>query len=429
MKTIPPACPVPDVGPKYWRSMDQVADTPEFRQWVEREFPSGASELKDPVSRRNFVKLMSASFLLAGFGLTGCRKPLENIYPFSKMPEGYVHGLAKFYATAMPTRGSAVPLLAKSNDGRPTKLEGNAEHPDSNGSTDRYTQASILDLYDPDRATRFTRDGTNTTRESAVDALKEISRVAQANGGKGLAFLAEQSSSPSRARLQRILTENLPQARWFEYEPVDFSIHQKAATLAFGQSVRPYFNFEAAKKVIVSLDSDFLGSEENLQLNIRGFARGRKTRTSKDTMSRLYAVEALMTLTGANADHRLRMAAGAIPAVAARLAVEIVGTSLGPGVQALAGSPEINESEKWIVECAFDLKLSRGVCLVVAGHRQPLAVLLLANAINGALGYLGTTLTMLPAPEGQTRNHPTTRRRAKQKDGGHSGGAGRQSRL
>ncbi len=155
---------MPDTGPKYWRSLDQLADTPEFRQWAEREFPAGASELTDPVTRRSFVKLMSASFLLAGFGLTGCRKPVENIYPFSKMPEGYVHGVAKFYATAMPTRGTAVPLLAKSNDGRPTKLEGNPEHPDSNGGTDRYTQAAILDLYDPDRAIRFTQNGGNTSR-------------------------------------------------------------------------------------------------------------------------------------------------------------------------------------------------------------------------------------------------------------------------
>ena len=164
MKTIPPPCPEPDTGPKYWRSLDQLADTPEFRQWAEREFPAGASEMSDPVTRRNFVKIMSASFLLAGLGgVSGCRRPVENIYPFSKMPEGYVHGVAKFYATAMPTRGTAIPLLAKSNDGRPTKLEGNAQHPDSNGGTDRYTQASILDLYDPDRATRFAKNGSTMT--------------------------------------------------------------------------------------------------------------------------------------------------------------------------------------------------------------------------------------------------------------------------
>src|SRR6266705_4823304 len=152
-KTIPPPCPEPQpVGaPKYWRSLDQLADTPEFRQWVEREFPSGASELTDPVTRRHFVKIMSASFMLAGLGVSGCRRPEEKILPFGKAPENYIHGAPQFFATAMPIRGSAVPLVVKSNDGRPTKIEGNSLHPDSNGGTDRFAQASILGLYDPDR--------------------------------------------------------------------------------------------------------------------------------------------------------------------------------------------------------------------------------------------------------------------------------------
>src|SRR5262245_357012 len=175
MKTIPPPCPYPDTGPKYWRSLEQVADTPEFRQWVEKEFPAGAADLSDPVNRRSFVKLMSASFLLAGFGLTGCRRPVEKIYPFSRMPENYVHGLAKYFATAMPTRGTAIPLVAKSNDGRPTKLEGNSQHPDSNGGSDRYAQASILNLYDPDRATRCARDGAYAPRDAAVAYLDGLS--------------------------------------------------------------------------------------------------------------------------------------------------------------------------------------------------------------------------------------------------------------
>src|SRR5438034_63652 len=110
-------------GPKYWRSLDELADTPEFRQWVEREFPEGASEWVDPVSRRHFVQIMSASFLLAGLGLSGCRRPEEKIRPFGKQPENYIHGVPEYYATAMPTRGGAVPLLAKSSDGRPTKVE------------------------------------------------------------------------------------------------------------------------------------------------------------------------------------------------------------------------------------------------------------------------------------------------------------------
>src|SRR5579872_3097386 len=323
MKTIPPTCPEPETGPKYWRSLDQLADTPEFRQWAEREFPAGASELFDPVTRRAFVKIMSASFLLAGFGLTGCRRPVENIYPFSKMPEGYVHGLAKFYATAMPTRGSAVSLLAKSHDGRPVKLEGNPQHPDSNGGTDRFTQASILNLYDPDRATRFAKNGNNVTREDALDFLTKVSQGAQANGGKGLSFLAEQSSSPSRARLQKAIAEKLPQARWYEYEPVDFDIHRQAATLAFGKPVVPYFKLDEAKKVIVSLDCDLLGGEEDLHISIRRFAQGRKMEKPADSMSRLYVAEGLMTLTGANADHRLRLPTTAVIQVAALLAGEV----------------------------------------------------------------------------------------------------------
>jgi molybdopterin-containing oxidoreductase family iron-sulfur binding subunit len=122
MKTIPPPCPHPETGPKYWRSLDEVAETPEFQEWLQREFPAGASEFEDGVSRRNFVKIMASSFALAGVGLTGCRRPYENIVPFTRMPEGYVHGNANYYATAMPTRTSAIPLVVKSHEGRPIKI-------------------------------------------------------------------------------------------------------------------------------------------------------------------------------------------------------------------------------------------------------------------------------------------------------------------
>ena len=396
MKTIPPPCPTPEVGPKYWRSLDDLADTPEFRQWVEREFPAGASELTDPVNRRSFVKLMSASFLLAGFGLTGCRRPVENIYPFSKMPEGYVHGVAKFFATAMPTRRSAVPLLAKSNDGRPTKLEGNPQHPDSNGGTDRYTQATILNLYDPDRANRFAHNGSVATAAAAVDDLKKLSETARANGGKGLAFLAEQNNSPSRARLQKLISDRLSQSHWYEYEPVDFDIHRQAATISFGQPVAPSFKLSQAS-VIVSLDSDFLGDEENLLQNIRGFAAGRRTKTASDSMNRLYIVEAMLSITGANADHRLRSPTSQVPAVTAALAVAILGAGqVSDAVQTLAKSCTANPD--WIKNCAADLQANKGKSLILAGSRQPLTVHLLANAINAALGNVGNTVVYLDAP-------------------------------
>ena len=196
MKTIPPPCPEPETGQKYWRSLDQLAETPEFRQWVEREFPAGASEFTDPVSRRHFVKIMSASFALAGFGLSGCRKPEDKILPFGKQPENYIHGVPRYYATAMPTRGSVIPLLVKSHEGRPIKIEGNRDHPDSNGGTDVFAQASILNLYDPDRASRFTQGGNEAPREAALDFLQNLSQQFAGNKGQGLCFLMERSTSP-----------------------------------------------------------------------------------------------------------------------------------------------------------------------------------------------------------------------------------------
>ena len=408
MKTIPPVCPEPETGPKYWRSLDQIADTPEFRQFVEREFPAGASEMTDPVTRRSFVKLMSASFMLAGVGLagSGCRRPVENILPFSKMPEGYVHGLAKYYATAMPVRNGAIPLLAKSTDGRPTKLEGNAEHPEKNGGTDRFTQAAILNLYDPDRAIRITHNSSNATAAAANDALSELSKAYLANGGEGLSFLAEQSSSPSRAALVKELMAKMPKAGWHEFEPVDFDIHRDAATRTFGSSVTPYFNIEKAK-IVVSLDSDFLGNEENLHLNIRKFASGRKTKTNKDGMNRLYSVEGLMTITGANADHRLRIATGLVPVVAAKMAVAIAGLSsqaLDSKVEALASSNTVTGADKWIGECVKDLiAAGPGKTLILAGQRQPLAVHLLANAMNIVLGNVDSTISLLPVETNKSK--------------------------
>src|SRR3954452_1201786 len=228
MKTIPPPCPTPESGRKYWRSLDQLAETPEFRQWAEREFPAGASEWTDPVSRRQFVRIMSASFLLAGMGLgaTGCRRPEQKILPFSKMPENYTHGVAQFYATSMPTRGGAIPLVVKSNDGRPIKIEGNTLHPDSNGGTDRWAQASILNLYDPDRATHFAKGQSVATPEAAFDFLAGLSKEAQGNKGQGLSFVLPQGNSPSRRRLQQMVSEKLPEARWYTDEAIDLDIHR-----------------------------------------------------------------------------------------------------------------------------------------------------------------------------------------------------------
>ncbi len=384
MKTIPPACPEPESGRKYWRSLDEVSDTPEFQEWLQREFPAGASELTDDVSRRHFVKIMSASFMLAGVGIagSGCRRTVEHLEPIAKQPEDYVYGVPRYYATAMPRRVGAIPLVAKSYDGRPIKIEGNAQHPDSNGGTDRWAQASLLNLYDPDRARRFTKKGNNAAPEEALDALAGIAK--SAGDGAGLAFLLERNTSPSRQRLQRLISQKYPQARWYIHEAIDTDIHRRAASMAFGAAVTPQFKYDAAE-VIVSLDCDFIGSEEDAHNNIRGFADGRRVEQPGDSMNRLYVVEALMTLTGANADHRLRLTAGAIGSFAEALAAAVSGGS--------AAAPA-GVDPNWISECAKDLVAHRGKSLVVAGHRQPMAVHLLAHSINAALGNVGQTIAL-----------------------------------
>jgi len=384
-------------GRLYWRSLDELIQTPEFRQWVEREFPEGASELTDPLTRRHFMKIMSASFLLAGVGLAGngCRRPLERLEPFGDMPEHYVHGVPRYYATAMPSHGSAIPLVVKSNDGRPTKIEGNAQHPDSNGGTDRFAQASVLSLYDPDRAARFTHNGQNAPLEGALDFLSQLSRTAQGNGGQGLFFLIEPGNSPSRGRLEKAIRQKLPQARWHAYQPVDLDVHRRAASQAFGQSVKPYYLFDKAD-VVVSLDCDFLGSEEDVQNHIRRFASRRHLEKPEDSLNRLYVVEGLMSATGFSADHRLRIPTSTMLTAAASLASQLQVEGIS-NLQNLARIPEGGAKwmAEWLAGCARDLAANRGKSLVVAGYRQPLAVHLLALAINAALGNIGKTVVFL----------------------------------
>jgi len=375
------SAPAPVTGRRYWRSLDELADTPEFKDWLHREFPAGASEMvEDGSSRRHFLKIMSASFALAGVATlgSGCRRPEEKLEPFGKQPENYTFGEAQYFATAMPTRTGAIPLVVKSYEGRPVKIEGNALFPGSNGSTDRYAQASILDLYDPDRARHFTKLGADgkqavISREEALSFLDELSKKFAANSGEGLAFLAESSTSPSRARLQKIIAQKFPKAQWFTYDAIDSGIHQRAATQAFGQPVKPVFHFDKAK-VILSLDCDFLGGEDDGHNHIRKFAAGRK---AGEDMSRLYSVESLFTLTGASADHRLRVPASLIGGI-----VAAIQATVSQGKVAVPAGVDA----QWIAECAKDLMANRRKAMVVVGQRQPLEVHLLAQAINMSLG-------------------------------------------
>jgi MoCo/4Fe-4S cofactor protein with predicted Tat translocation signal len=372
-------------GPQYWRSLDELSATPGFKEQLAREFPEGASNL-DGVDRRQFVKLMAASFALGGIGLAGCRRPEANILPYGKSVEGVVPGLPLYFATAMPLRKSAIPLLAETHQGRPTKLEGNPSYAPHGGASSLLAQASVLDLYDPDRATAHTRAGAVINSAAVNDLLAKIGADHASTQGAGLAFLAEESSSPTRSRLLAKLKRQFPRAIWTEYEPVQEEAPVAAARAAFGKDVKPLYRFAKAQR-IVSLDADFLNTSGSNLYFAREFAKGRKVLKQDDPMNRLYVAESGFTLTGSMADHRLRLASSHMVALAAALAGKVTGTD---AFASLAAGLDVVPA--WVEECAADLRTHRGASLVVAGAHLPVAAHILAYQINVALGNIGQTV-------------------------------------
>ncbi len=376
-------------GPRYWRSLDDLAQTPAVREQIEREFPAGADNLNG-VDRRKFFKLMAASFALGGMGLAaGCRRPESHILAYGKSVENIIPGLPLYYASAMPLRRHAVPVLAETHQGRPTKLEGNPSYAPFGGATNGIVQASVLDLYDPDRATTATIKGSAATSAQIQDVLAAIGAEARAGQGAGLVFLAESSSSPTRARLVAKLRGELPRALWAEYEPVADEAPAAAAQAAFGRSdVKPIYHFAKAKRIL-ALDADFLTAEAGAIGYARDFAKGRKALTKEAEINRLYAVESTFTVTGAMADHRLRLASSHLLAFAAALAARVTGSTQ---FDKLSQGLEFKDQEKWLAACAADLLEHKGSAVIVAGSHLPAEVHAIVYALNEALAAIGSTL-------------------------------------
>ncbi|HEY3900180.1 MAG TPA: TAT-variant-translocated molybdopterin oxidoreductase [Chthoniobacter sp.] len=382
-------------GKKYWRSLGQLADTPEFRGWLEREFPQGAAEMEGgEVTRRNFLKLMGASTALAGLGLAACRRPEMHLVPFTKGVEWSIPGKPLFYTTARPTRRGYSPLVATTHDGRPTKIEGNPLHAVPKGSTDLFAQSSILDLYDPDRAKKITNAGKVTDEAAFEKALEGM--LKDAGDGSGLAFLLEDDNSPTRQRLMGLIEKKYPKAMWAVYEPLG----EETSDVAYGKDMEVLPQFEKAD-VILSLDCDFLGSEAEVGTT-RAFSARRKVTGPDSKMNRLYVVENRYTITGGISDHRLRVPASQVGAFALALAAQVAekmnDAALGAAVKAIdAGEVKGRGSvprldPDWIKYCVEDLVVSKGASLVLVGERQPAAVQALVAAINAALGNVGKTL-------------------------------------
>ena len=388
-------------GKQYWRTLEELADDPEFEELLHREFPRQApSEWDDSVDRRDFLKLMAASLAFAG--LSGCgRTPEQYIVPYVKQPDGLTLGKPQFYATVMPFGADAIGLLVESHEGRPTKIEGNPDHPSSLGATNVFAQASILNLYDPDRAQTVTKFGEIQTWSLFVDTAQAIAAAMKGLNGAGFRILTGIITSPTLAgQIQSLLTL-FPQAKWHQWEPAVGDGTRDGAKLAFGSYVNTVYRPEKAD-VILSLDSDFLGSGPGHIRYAREFSRRRNLNGPNDTMNRLYVVEPTPSVTGATADHRLPLRACEVESFARALAGKVVDVTVRPTLANPASPPG---SEKFLDVVAKDLLEHHDKCLVVAGEQQPASLHALVHEINAALGNVGTTLYYTQPVEEHPANH------------------------
>jgi molybdopterin-containing oxidoreductase family iron-sulfur binding subunit len=370
------------VSRDYWRSLGQIEQSPEFRTSLEREFTEGASELPEGITRRDMMMLVGASMSLAG--LAACRRPVEEIVPFVTAPEDSVPGVPRYYATTMPFGRSAYGLIVESHEGRPTKLEGNPSHPATLGASSVRIQASVIGLYDPDRSQSVMQQGARKSWNDFVTAWGQVSQAHANDGGAGLAVLSESFSSPTLARLATEFRARYPRATWATYEAVSDENRLAGLKSVVGRDVDVMLRFDRAA-VILALDADPLLTDPEMVRHARGFAEGRRAQA----MNRLYAVEGVYSLTGAMADHRLRLESRRIAPFLAALAARL-GAS---GAASTAGGSVEGIDQRWIDALAKDLQANRGRGLIVAGDRQPAAVHAAVCALNTHLGNTGQTVS------------------------------------
>ena len=394
--------PARDEQPTLWRTSGEHANTAVFNEALGREFPESADRrdgeqniATNGMSRRNFLKLTGASAALAGVGLTACRRPEAYLVPFTRSAEWTIPGKFLYYATTMPTPLGGIPLIATTFEGRPTKMEGNPLHPISNGSTDAFAQASVLDLYDPHRAKAIKRDGKEVKKVVFDAYLAQLRETALRNQGEGLAFVVENAHSPTRNRLRDALMKDFPKMKWVEYEALSRENYNKACDIAFGQGMRPVYHFKKAD-ILVALDSDFLNPvERGVGFASEFYAR----RNPEQQMNRLYVVENHYTLTGGVADHRLRVKASQIGAFTAMLGLQIAKKLSNTSLESLSiaylknhPTADVPKWNEWIEPLVDDLTKAQGKSLVLVGPGQSEAVQLLAFAINSVLGNFGSTM-------------------------------------
>ncbi len=419
------------VGKEYWRSLDELADTSAFKAFYEREFQDGAAEL-DANGRRTFLKIMGASLALAGVGLTSCRTPEEHIAPYAHRPEGVTPGKSRFFATTMEYGGVGHGLLAKSYDGRPIKLEGNPSHPinravytdfdpqvesqkgiDANikhGASTAIEQASLLELYDPDRSKSvMNRTGGKNKKATFAEFEsyfeKDMSQF-KARYGAGLYFLSESTSSPSVLALKKRTLEAFPEARWFDWEALSFDNELLANEISYGKKLRTHLMLRRTN-LIVSFGSDFLNNHPSSIRYAQDFAA---KRDPDHDMTKLVVFESDYSVTGANADARLAVKPSDVTACAAAVALELIklgavinlGSQFIPKLKAVAREYADHE---FIKQTAKELNGNRGISAVVCGQDQPIAAHVIVNAINDGIYNNGEMILYTESPDADRISH------------------------
>ncbi|MCB0272634.1 MAG: TAT-variant-translocated molybdopterin oxidoreductase [Bdellovibrionales bacterium] len=376
--------------PTFWRSFNHLENNQEYQNFLTQEFPQGAEQLSDPVTRRNFMKIMSASAALAG--LTACRMPKETIVPFVHAPEKMIPGTPKYYATVLSIGGLAKGVLVENHDGRPTMIQGNDKHPSSLGAVNEFDQASILSLYDPERLKISSHNGAPQTWSQFETYWREKSATFVKTKGEGLAVITNSNPSITFARLQKDFVSKFPKATWVSYDALDTSNIQEGLKLIQSKNITPFYQFDKAQ-VVVSFGHDFLGTDSDSTRHQKGFSKRRRVRDKEDAMNRLYAVESSFTLTGSNADHRIKLNPSEMDSFVLAVYQEVAKHVSLPKV---GGTPNAHGHDSWVKALAKDLLAHHKNSVISAGKASSPQVHALVHLLNQALGNVGQSVFYTP---------------------------------
>lgn len=385
-------------NPDVWRSSGELEGSAEFTSHLHREFQEGASVLEDPISRRTFVKLMGATAAFAG--LAGCtfRKPKQSIFPYVKTPEDLTVGKSTYYATSMSVGEDVVGLLVESFEGRPIKVEGNPSHPESLGAAKSWQQASVLELYDPDRVKTPQQKGQAVGREAFEAGIVEWMESTRTSQGKGLAILTETYTSPTFDRLLTEIKKKMPLVQLYRYSPVNEDLTREAVRQVTGEKGRLAYHFESAA-IVASFEADFLGTDNGNILYTKQFMY-RRDPDHELGMNRFYAVESRYSLTGGKADHRLRLKPSQVEAALVQLASSLQenGVAISSDLDGIKSRSEKVMSARFVAALTEDLIKNRGKSLVVVGQGMSVFAQSLGILINKGLGNIGSTLAITALP-------------------------------